>query len=496
MNMHLSANASSLSSAGSLGRLLRVALLAGVASVAGNRMDASTPVDEVDTSAPTGRAAGLLRWGRFAEGGSLQEGSPTRGEASPRAEAPASIAVAGRGRGRQEHHGRAASNTSASGTAVGRIVLGRQSAPLALLAAATNSHKWHSPRHGRAGWPMRPPKAALSSGEMLMAIGGGIGSMWELAGNTVLDRDIVLRAHYQDKALLFLLAMIYFVTLGLAASIQYRRSFNDSSIRYYAHHQEYRLVAEGEDVPSFLETFNQPPPSVSLQVAGYLANSLESTPNIAFSFALDLSPWIVQEASHGVSSVGGSATSDGGATDHSFQRAAGPGSRSGASSSGSSGSSADGIGQEDLSQLRDFLERGDNDLTTVRMCKEVVWPGWEELATNIKHQIRQRGFDGIIQVSRSSVDCLTIYKNKPWANFMHSNNTEFLCALSIFGYLLYLPYIWLRCKQISILCKYRVDIDIVSYWPLLADRLQADGFRGEDGGSGAESPPASVEDPT
>merc|ERR1719491_2259965 len=105
-----------------------------------------------------------------------------------------------------------------------------------------------------------------------------------------------------------------------------------------------------------------------------------------------------------------------------------------------------GVVEEDMAQLRHFLAVNQNDLATVEMVKQIAWPGWEELATNIKLRIRQCGFGGIIGINRSDTETIIIYKNKTWANFMHSRMTKVLCALSLAGWMLYLPYMWMRCS--------------------------------------------------
>lgn len=135
-----------------------------------------------------------------------------------------------------------------------------------------------------------------------------------------------------------------------------------------------------------------------------------------------------------------------------------------------------GMSTDDLAKLRTFLARDRNDLAMVEIHKEVDWPDWEELATNIKLRIRQRGFQGIITVRRSNPEVMTVYKNRPWANFLHSRITKVICALSIVGWFVYQPYMWLRNRSLVLHSKFRVDVTIGSYWPLIADKLGPDGF--------------------
>jgi len=139
---------------------------------------------------------------------------------------------------------------------------------------------------------------------------------------------------------------------------------------------------------------------------------------VAFSFALDLAPWVRRAQVDGQGSVGVGIEA--------------------------------GLEPEDVPTLEAFLEHDWNDLATVEMYKEVDWPEWEELATNIKSHIRQQGFEGTVMVTKSSKERTTVYKNRPWANFMHGKPIKVICALSIFGWMLYQPYMWLRQKALRV----------------------------------------------
>jgi hypothetical protein len=219
------------------------------------------------------------------------------------------------------------------------------------------------------------------------------------------------------------------------------------------------MVVDTTDVDTFLETFNQPPKDAQLQVTGFmpLQDPESSRDNVdwygmhyhvSFSFSLDLSPWVVR---------GNSSSQQ-------------------VSQYSEDGWNGTGMNEEDLEQLRKFLACNTNDLAIVEIHKEVIWNDWEELATNIKHQIRQRGFQGIISVHRSETEIVHVYKNKPWANFMHSRTTKVLWALSLLGWLFYQPYMWMRCCTTLVRSRYRIDIPISQYWPFIEEMVGAEGF--------------------
>merc|ERR1719424_2090623 len=298
----------------------------------------------------------------------------------------------------------------------------------------------------------------VSDRDMLMDLGGGTGATIGGTGILELDQDLVRRMRYQDKAVMLLLLVMYFVTLGFSASFAYRQALNNSPVTFYSDPRYHDFVAEGRDQDTFLESFTGSPKDVHLQVTGFVPVSSGVLGSIewqgeyyydAFSFTLDLSPWVVRE----------------GTTDDS---------RSGPWNDDVP--LVNGVVASDLDDLNYYISGDTNDLAILELHKEVVWPNWEGLATNIKVKIRQQGFSGIISIQRTDCEPVSVYKNTAWANFMHSRTTKVLCALSVLGWLVYLPYMWLRCTSTVIHARYKVDIPISDYWQLISDKLTADGF--------------------
>jgi len=292
---------------------------------------------------------------------------------------------------------------------------------------------------------------------IIVALAGGTGASIGGTGSANVDRDLLRRMHYQDKAVMLLVLVVYMVALAFSVSLTYRQASNNSPVTYYADPRFHNLLMEGNDLDVFLHTFNQAPKNISLRVAGFVPVADDVDGNTqwrgenyqtAFTFSLDLSPWMVRETQ----TVDQTSPLQPTRTLH------------------------DGVLPEDRSSLNYVLTSDNNDLGYVEIVKHVKWPDWEELATNIKHRIRQSGFNGVISVDRGKTDEMHVYKNKPWANFMHARATRVLCALSIFGWLIYVPYMWLRCKSTVVRSYYRVDVDISEYWPLISDKLTADGF--------------------
>jgi len=297
------------------------------------------------------------------------------------------------------------------------------------------------------------------AGRILMALGGGTGASIGTTGSLAMDKELARRMRVQDQVVIMLLLLVYSATLSLSAHLAYRQAVNRSRVTYYADPRYHACVSEGHEKEAFLEAFNGPPRGVHLRVTGYTPSTEhdgrhdvswnDSNYRVDFTFALDLSPWVVREHR---------------------ERCETPGAPS------ETRRLEDGVVAEDLMQLREFLDKNKNDMAGVQVHKEISWPGWEELATNIKQRIRERGFTGIISIDRTESDSMTIYKNKQWANFMHGKTLKVILALSLVGWAAYLPYMYLRCSLQRVRSFFRVDISIDDYWPLISDNLSANGF--------------------
>jgi len=313
---------------------------------------------------------------------------------------------------------------------------------------------------------LQPPERitwATPMVRLIYAIAGGTGASVSGQATVIFKADLIHRMRMQDTSVMLLMIVVYFLTLSVTANVAFHRAANSSRIEYYADPRYHRSAVEGHDVEAFVEAFGQPPKNVYLHVAG-LGNAVEDMPGtlqyrggsyrVDFTFALDISPWVVREDCPGADQGSGGTTAE--------------------------VALEDGIVAADLDQLRQFLEFDDNPLATVELEKEISWPRWEELATNIKHQIRQCGYDGCIGVDRTRHESVRVYKNEQWANFMHSRTLKVVLALSVVGWLAYVPFMWLRCTTLRVRCMYRVSIGIRDYWQLIADRLCAQGFQPVD----------------
>lgn len=286
--------------------------------------------------------------------------------------------------------------------------------------------------------------------ELVEAVAGGTGAAIGGTGNAMLDKNLARRMRLQDEVVMMLMLLLYFTSLAFSAGMVYRQAANDSPVTFYAAGPgAFSATAHGHDVNDFLEAFNHAPKGAYLRVTGY-RHATEFSQGavrwkgeyfiVDFTFSLDLSVWVVRGAG--------------------------------------TGSTEDGMPAEDIDLLRRWLRENNNDLATVQLKRLISWHNWEELATNIKHIIRQRGFDGIVDIDCAKEEGVTIYKNTHWANFMHKSTLKVIMVLSVVGWVLYVPYMWLRCSKLVVRSSHRVNIDIGDYWELISESLGAGGFDG------------------
>eukprot|EP00435_Cladocopium_sp_Y103_P041532 s1695_g11.t1 len=156
------------------------------------------------------------------------------------------------------------------------------------------------------------PSFGFNWSRMLMAVAGGIGASVGNTGSINFDRDLIHRMKMQDLVVMCLLMFVYFATLSFSACLAHRQArrkrstldaANRSRVKFYADPRMYINTADQGGEEAFLEAFNQQPKQVQLRVTGYLpvANNFpgsffwrDGLYAVAFSFALDLTPWVVR----------------------------------------------------------------------------------------------------------------------------------------------------------------------------------------------------------
>jgi len=211
--------------------------------------------------------------------------------------------------------------------------------------------------HGyRPGFPdMVAAHSEPGVSRVLAALGGGTGVRVGGLRHNELDRELLRRMRIQDKAVALAIVALYFAFLTFGFSAKYHDSHNESPVTYYADPRYHSLVAEGHDPDSFLDAFNQAPKNVHLQVTGFLPvaegsrNSVQwrgEHYRIAFTFALDLSPWVTRASDR-------------------------PDPANSADPRLPAQPLREGVVPEDYALLSDFLDQDKNELAMIQVQKEV-----------------------------------------------------------------------------------------------------------------------------
>lgn len=309
--------------------------------------------------------------------------------------------------------------------------------------------------------PSKPIVAAPENN--VEKLGEGIGAMaYERSptGSRSVDHELTRRLQYQDVATIFLLFVIFGLTIILSCVTVYQVADDQSPAAYYSNPRPYqqRLISETNETDAFLAAFNTQPQNVRLRIIGknpepggfrrFLRNLNPHTmrPNglaallpvrqrrrlpVLFDVALDLTPFI---------------SGEGRLTD------------------------------ESLVTLQKYLNTK-NRLETILIQKHVDWDVWEDFSTNIKQKFRTLGFPGDVEVRFEAYDEILIYQNHKWSNFVRNRVTQALVVISIFGSVFWVPYVYIRSRTVKVQSRFRISVDPSRYWDLITDGLSAaEGF--------------------
>lgn len=357
---------------------------------------------------------------------------------------------------------------------------------------ATTLTNGHQPKYRLSTWADRDSQELLDARaadhanpedppswrDVLMALGSGSGFYTDPRDRSLHAQQVLRELRYQHLAASLLIVVVFCGFLATSLSMVYwqvqAQVREMASVRYYARLGHDIACADGVDVQGFLDAFDKPPSSARLTVSGW--ELVDHEPSIffdsdhlfwnggnyrvAFSFALDLTPWLEPTTMTDASSL----------------------EQAGSASVG-------GVGSEDRSALRRFLRRETNDLATVELHKTVIWADWEDLATNIKLRLREQGFTGVVHVRCEGDESITVLRNSSWAHFMRARATRAIAALSIVGWGFYELYMWIRVRKLVLRSKHHINVPIQQYWRLVGDKLTVDGFNAPGMVGGIQAPP-------
>lgn len=284
--------------------------------------------------------------------------------------------------------------------------------------------------------------APNSLSKRLFAIAEGTGALSDERSPTGfrdLDREMRWRLQAQDAAVLLMLFGVYITTLVFGWTLVYRIAQSEESrsvIRFfcktYGGMPDRTLTCETRDMTGFLDAFNGPPKKLKLRIIGFSRTESRIAGvrwrgrryRQVFNVALDLAPFV----------QGGDISTD------------------------------------DLKVVQNFLA-GTNTLEQLVIHKEVSWNGWEDLATNIRQKLRTLGFEGVLDVKLDTSEELVVHQNQAWPNFVHHRTTRALVLLSVVGSLLFVPYVYFRCRRSQLKSRFHIGLSPSRYWQLIESGL-------------------------
>jgi len=128
---------------------------------------------------------------------------------------------------------------------------------------------------------------------------------------------------------------------------------------------------------------------------------------------------------------------------------------------------------EERDTIRHFLTTG-NALEALRIRKSVVWDCWDDLATLVRQRLEELGFTGKVDAWLECDEQIVVFQNHYWSNVLRSWIVQLVLMLSVFGGIVFFPYMWVRAKHSAVDFRFHVRIEPVHYWDLIKVGIRAD----------------------
>jgi len=350
----------------------------------------------------------------------------------------------------------------AEATATAASMAARATAKRRLVLAAPPSE-----RDERGVFSRSSPLGAGTAARALMRLGdrvalpfgGGDSSMAPASVD-----DYRQRLEAQDVAVVVLLLAAFALTLLVSFGVAHWAARDPSPVVFYsdtkyARAVPSRVVCTSADADAFLRAFNTQPQTARLRIIGRAGGEeevggffccgrlccwvqrwlrwlsdfasrqrarqmpLQPPDDVAFDLSLDLTPFVAAD---------GRLASD-----------------------------------ADAHLLHQHLS-AQNPLEIIVLRKQVVWPNWEDVATNAKQTLRGLGFAGTVDVRLEGHEEIVVFRNNPWQNFVRSPASQALVLLSLVGAVVWIPYLWVRQRTVRVESHFSVNVDMKRYWDLLS----------------------------
>lgn len=319
--------------------------------------------------------------------------------------------------------------------------------------------------------------------DQLYHLGDGVGALtYEQAPSKsmVINHDMRRRIEVQDFATVAILLVALAFTIVVNASVVYQVSDDPSPVAFYSDPKmtqsalHPRLLCGSANAESFLSAFNTQPQCARLRVVGRQARPEATTePSPCWSV---LDSW-----------CGGRHPRR-----RSVRHGGGPSRRPRAPDDSDDPRNVFDIvldltpfitgggrlaSRTDEEKLEEHM-RSANPLEVLMLSKDIEWPGWEDIAVNVKQRLRALGFTGELEVSLEAKEEVLVYRNCAWQNFVRSRLTQALMVMSVVGLLWWVPYLWWRMRTVRVESRFLIRVDHARYWEHLEDGLNAAvGFR-------------------
>eukprot|EP00928_Gymnodinium_smaydae_P030261 TRINITY_DN22547_c0_g2_i2.p1 TRINITY_DN22547_c0_g2~~TRINITY_DN22547_c0_g2_i2.p1 ORF type:complete len:807 (+),score=141.84 TRINITY_DN22547_c0_g2_i2:148-2568(+) len=313
-----------------------------------------------------------------------------------------------------------------------------------------------------------------------LRMGEGVGSMAydrSPTASRAMNHELRRRLEVQDATTIGMLIAFFLVTLGVSFYGLYQVADDPSPVLFYSDPRGHRgrLTCSTAHADAFLHAFNLQPRTALLRIIGKRPED-ESIWNYAWWGRWDDVGRRLRINASELFRVGRRPRRGGTTANAPNQRAV----QFDVSLDVSPFIASNGRleSEDDFKTLQDYL-RSDNPLEVVQLRKQVDFPGWEDLATNIRQRLRTLGFEGEVEVYFEAKEDLIVFRNHPFQNFVRSRVTNALMIISLVGGFLWVPYIWSRSKKVRIHSRFSVGLDIERYWEFFAEGLHpVEGFVG------------------
>jgi len=128
------------------------------------------------------------------------------------------------------------------------------------------------------------------------------------------------------------------------------------------------------------------------------------------------------------------------------------------------------ISEVDVKQLQEFVGTGYK-LATCVMAQSVAWDDFHLLQTRVQEKLVSLGMDEEVVVTFERARDPIIRRNTQLYHFMNNNITLILALMSIVGPIIFWPFAWWQRKTWYVTARFRINMTVDEYFPLVVEAL-------------------------